>query len=274
MPSEGLFHVFISYSHSNTEGCEALRRHLDPLGQEGRIELWWDGRIGGGEEFDPRIWDKLNVADLVLLLVSSHHLASPSCRKETARAWERHQANSARVVPIILEPCDWKNLPLARLQAFPKDGKPVSDYGRPETAFAEIALGVRHLVTRMAEPVPTRGLIVADAPPPDQEPPRARCQLSGLLQDLALRAENAALFKANRKSSQAWFVEVFQALDQVPGLADRFLELTYTKATRAQLLNHSAGLEIYLIGPAIRTLRGSELLRGTNPSNPHIADGS
>ena len=63
---------------------------------------------------------------------------------------ERHEAGKATVVPILLRPCDWSSAPFATLAALPKDGIPVTRWTDPEDAWAEIAQGIRHLVTERA----------------------------------------------------------------------------------------------------------------------------
>src|SRR5207237_5210556 len=37
-----------------------------------------------------------------------------------------HEAREARVIPIILRPVDWHSAPFGKLQALPKDGRPVT----------------------------------------------------------------------------------------------------------------------------------------------------
>lgn len=58
------------------------------------------------------------------------HLAlvhSPYCyKKEMTLALERHRANRARVVPVILRPTDFKGAPFEKLQTLPKDARPKS----------------------------------------------------------------------------------------------------------------------------------------------------
>jgi hypothetical protein len=59
------------------------------------------------------------------------------------RALERHRGGEARVIPVILHPCDWKSLPFGKLMAAPKDGKPISKYANQHDAFLEITLAIR-----------------------------------------------------------------------------------------------------------------------------------
>ena len=59
---------------------------------------------------------------------------------------KRHDEGSARVVPIILRKCDWGKLPYAKLQALPRNARPVLDYPNRDDAFTEIAEGIAKLV--------------------------------------------------------------------------------------------------------------------------------
>jgi hypothetical protein len=59
------------------------------------------------------------------------------------RALERHEAKEARVIPVILHPCDWKSLPFGKLLATPKDGKPISKFPNQHEAFLEVTLAIR-----------------------------------------------------------------------------------------------------------------------------------
>src|SRR5690625_4210065 len=62
------------------------------------------------------------------------------------RALERHHCSEARVIPIILEHCDWHSALFGKLKALPKDGRPVTDYPNQHEAFAEIARGIRKAI--------------------------------------------------------------------------------------------------------------------------------
>lgn len=136
--------VFLSYSHRNEDALERLRVHLAVLQQERQLDIWFDNKILAGTEIDREISDKLESADLILLLVSPDFLASPYCTSnEMKRALERHKSKDARVIPIILEPCDWISTSLRKLKALPKDGRPVSDWKNEDHAFSEVVQELR-----------------------------------------------------------------------------------------------------------------------------------
>jgi len=59
------------------------------------------------------------------------------------RALERHNRREGLVVPIILRPVVWDNAPFAKLQALPKDGRPVTDWPNRDAAFVNITEGIR-----------------------------------------------------------------------------------------------------------------------------------
>src|SRR5687768_12583725 len=119
--------VFFSYSHKDEELRNELEVHLSMLKREGLIEAWHDRRIGVGEDIHSEISSALENADIVLLLVSAQFLASNYCFEiEMRRALQKHNEGTARVIPVILHPCDWQSAPFGHLRATPTDGKPVS----------------------------------------------------------------------------------------------------------------------------------------------------
>jgi hypothetical protein len=62
--------------------------------------------------------------------VSANFIDSEYCYGiEMARAIEREQAKTARAIPIIIRYCDWQPTPLGKLQALPRDGRPVAAWG-------------------------------------------------------------------------------------------------------------------------------------------------
>src|SRR5262249_13076431 len=58
-------------------------------------------------------------------------------------ALERHDSGAARVIPVIVDPCDWKAAPFAKLAAFPKDGKPITKHPNQHDAFLEVVQAIR-----------------------------------------------------------------------------------------------------------------------------------
>ena len=106
--------LFYSYAHADEPMRKKLEKHLATLHQQGLIASWHDRMIGTGTEWEQQIDEHLNRAQIILLLISANFLASPYCSGiEMKRAMERHKANEARVIPVILRPVHWKDVPFA-----------------------------------------------------------------------------------------------------------------------------------------------------------------
>ncbi|MEW8410581.1 MAG: toll/interleukin-1 receptor domain-containing protein [Candidatus Thiodiazotropha sp.] len=136
--------VFMSYSHTDEELRDELEKHLAGLRRQGVISTWHDRRIGPGEELHGQISAQLDAANIILLLVSADFLASDYCYDvEMKRAMERHEQGNARVIPVILRPCDWHGAPFGKLMAVPTDGKPVAKHATLDDGFLEVAQAVR-----------------------------------------------------------------------------------------------------------------------------------
>lgn len=81
---------------------------------------------------------------MILLLVSPDFIASDYCyEREMNRALERHQRGDARVIPVILRPCDWKDLPFGKLLATPKDGRPITKWPNVDEAFQDVVSAIK-----------------------------------------------------------------------------------------------------------------------------------
>jgi len=142
--------VFFSYSHRDESLRDELEVHLSALKRQDIIDTWHDRRIGSGKEFDSEISQNLEDANIILLLVSPYFIASDYCYDvEMTRALEKHKERTARVIPVILHPCDWHRLPFGKLLATPKDGKAVSKHPNQHDAFLEITLAIRQAVEEL-----------------------------------------------------------------------------------------------------------------------------
>lgn len=147
--------VFISYSHKDDELRDRLRAHLSQLERDGLVEAWDDRAIPAGDQWADEIDQRLEQADVILLLVSADFIRSDYCyRKEMMRALERHAAKDDRaiVIPVILRACDWQSAPFAKLQALPRDGRPLTGWKTEDEYFAAVAKGLRQRILGLVEP--------------------------------------------------------------------------------------------------------------------------
>ncbi len=145
--------LFISYAHEDEPLLRQLESHLIPLRRQKLVADWHDRRIIPGDDRAQKIDEHLETASIILLLVSSDFLASDyRYESEMQRALQRHQRSEARVIPIILRPCDWQDAPFARLQALPHDGKAVTKWDNQDEAFQDVARGLRRVITEYTGP--------------------------------------------------------------------------------------------------------------------------
>jgi hypothetical protein len=144
--------VFFSYVHEDESLRDKLATHLRLLERQGVIRGWHDRRITGGREWAGAIDEHLRTAQIILLLVSADFLASDYCYDvEVERAMARYEAGEARVIPIILRPADWNSAPFGKLQALPKDARPVTSWPDRDEAFFDIARGIRTVAEELTQ---------------------------------------------------------------------------------------------------------------------------
>ncbi len=144
--------VFIAYSREDTDYLKKLRKYLMPLHRDKEIKIWYDGEIVPGAVWEKEINTHLYNADVILLLVSANSLASDYFyNKEVKDALERHESNDAIVVPVILRACLWEQTPLKKLQALPKDAKPISGWKDEADAYTNIAQGIIRSINTIKE---------------------------------------------------------------------------------------------------------------------------
>lgn len=144
--------LFFSYSRKDLDLRNALEDHLAALREAGKISTWHDLELEAGTEWEPAILNKLDTADIILLLISSHFIASKYCYgTELKRAIDRHNAGTARVIPIILRPCDWNHpyVPFSKLNVLPTHATPITKWEDPDEAFTIVAQKIRETVEQL-----------------------------------------------------------------------------------------------------------------------------
>src|SRR5215208_5915228 len=142
--------VFCSYSHRDEEHLNDLRDSLRGLEREGLIIWWHDRQIVPGWEWEEAIDKNLRTADIILLLVSRAFMASDYVyEQEIGKAVERHERGEARVIPVIVRPADWQWASFGKLQALPKDAKPITTWPDQDEAWLDVVRGIRKAVEEL-----------------------------------------------------------------------------------------------------------------------------
>ena len=142
--SKGL-KVFITYAHKNSRAKDDLITHLAVMKQNGLIRIWHDNEILPGDKWRDSIFSNLADSDILLYLTSAYSLASENCNKELAAKLN----SKIRVIPIILEHCDWENHQLSRFQALPDKGRPLNEWKPKSKGWKSVADGVRRTIEEM-----------------------------------------------------------------------------------------------------------------------------
>src|SRR5437868_6618629 len=94
--------IFFCYAHEDASLLKKLKAHLRPLERLGLIEMWYDREISVGTEWETEIKERLNSAQIILLLVSSAFMNSDYAYGiELEHAIKRHNLGEARIIPII-----------------------------------------------------------------------------------------------------------------------------------------------------------------------------
>ena len=174
--------IFFSYSHADEALRDQLEIHLSALKRQGIISTWHDRRILAGSSVDETIDQNLESADLILLLISPDFIASDYCyEREMRRAMQRHFAGSARVIPVILRPCDWQDLQFGKLLATPRDGRAITKWPNADEAFLDVVKSIKAALSELG-----RGSINArprqklDSPPSADEQSSTEIRSSNL----------------------------------------------------------------------------------------------
>lgn len=148
--------VFISCAQEDEELSRKLVSHLARLQHEKLVTICTSYDIGAGLETEHVISQQIESVDVILLLISASYLGSPSGSRnrlnQLQRALQRYKDGNARVIPVLLRPCDSYEALLADLKPLPDSRIPVTATGSNEDqAFENIARGIRRTVNELNE---------------------------------------------------------------------------------------------------------------------------
>lgn len=144
--------IFFAYSREDSTLRDRLDKHLSGLKRKNYVNTWYDGKIDAGKEWEKEIDSNLSKADIVLLLISADFIASDYCYDvEMTKAISRHEKGDAVIIPIILNPCDWSDLPFSKIQGLPQNGKPITSthWENSEIALNEVAKSIKDIVENL-----------------------------------------------------------------------------------------------------------------------------
>jgi tetratricopeptide (TPR) repeat protein len=135
--------VFLSYACQDKMLKDKLEDHLMNLKYRGIISTWSNSNIQAGETETQQIDLYLNDARIILLLISSHFMASEQCYQiEMKQAFELQKERPIDIIPILLRPILHTDEPFATLVMLPTNKKPIVLWRNRDLAFVDVALGI------------------------------------------------------------------------------------------------------------------------------------
>ncbi|HEX7735487.1 MAG TPA: TIR domain-containing protein [Ktedonobacteraceae bacterium] len=143
----GATEIFLLYAHEDEDLKEQFLKHMAILRRSQQAMIWHDGDIQGGEEIHKEVDAHMTSAKIILMLISASFIASDYCYGEQMEvAMRRHKEGTAKVVPIIIKPVDWKGTPFDILQAVPHSGKPISTWNNRDEAWLEVVRAIKAIL--------------------------------------------------------------------------------------------------------------------------------
>lgn len=142
--------IFISYAQEDELAKNELTKHLESMCLEGLITSWDKQQVMAGMDWKQKSKQQLEEAQIILLLISSDAIASEyEYNHEIQKAIERHQAQTAVVIPILLRACDWtflqKQNPMVALPYMDTETA-VGSWKNKDEAYLHIAKNLRETV--------------------------------------------------------------------------------------------------------------------------------
>lgn len=143
--------LFLSYAHKDGDYAKELMKSLKLMERNGLIRIWHDRSLTAGEQWEERILQELNLADVIVCQLSRDFLASDFCAlKELDRAFNRKTAGEAELIAYILKDCDWKDeAKLRQFQVLPEDARSLSKWRVKDEYWQAVADGIKAAVKKL-----------------------------------------------------------------------------------------------------------------------------
>ncbi len=143
--------IFISYSHQDKHWLDRVLTNLRVLTFEGvDINVWSDTRIKAGSKWKDEIEKELDMAYIVVVLVSTSFLASEFVRQnELPPLLKNAMEKGTKILPLILSPCRFtKTKDLSDFQSVNDPNEPISecDFSKQERILVKLTNDVEDYI--------------------------------------------------------------------------------------------------------------------------------
>ncbi len=157
-PSE--INIFVSYSHKNLtwidkKDSSSLVPFLEESLKEEPVSFWYDHDLKTlpGIEYEKKIYEEIDKADIAILLLSQDFVNSDFIRKkELPRIKERWLQGKLEIIPILVEPwtvpdkhpASW----LIKTQIIPGEATPLIDFTESKSRFKKERIEILEAIIR------------------------------------------------------------------------------------------------------------------------------
>ena len=128
--------VFISYAHEDDDWRKQIESQLKVLVLDGQasLEIWSDKKLESGSDWRAAIEEKLEGAQIAILIVTQNFISSTFIRKEEL-PWlmMRKEHQGILILPVYFRPCFFNLVPeLSRVQMVTAQGRALSEVPQHE----------------------------------------------------------------------------------------------------------------------------------------------
>ncbi len=139
-PTSAKLKVFLMYAPEDEAVKTALDVQLNPIKRTDFIETWDESQILPGAEKEQEITQRIEAADIILLLVTANFFGSDHLFDHQLQvALRRHDAKQTVIIPLLMRSCVWEGTSLDQLKAtiLPRNLDAMDKQANPETALAD-----------------------------------------------------------------------------------------------------------------------------------------
>jgi hypothetical protein len=140
--------VFCGHDPKDKPFRKALLKHLSELRHNGIIRTWHEGEILPGEDMDMVFWQNLELAKIVLLLISADYVER--LYKSRMMSAMEQKSKRAHVIPILVRPTYIiEGTFLNSLSPLPSNGTAITRWDDKDEAWVHVVQRIAMLVEGM-----------------------------------------------------------------------------------------------------------------------------
>ncbi|MBR0941571.1 toll/interleukin-1 receptor domain-containing protein [Bradyrhizobium liaoningense] len=144
----GKVQIYVSYSRKDRKLVDEFRLFVREASLP--VRVFYDLDIAPGQVFSEELRRELDRSQLVLFFLSSDALSSAYIwEAEVPAAIALNEQGRARVVPVLLRPCDWTKTALAKYHLLPRGARPIVGTRPRSRAWTAVVEELRPLIAEI-----------------------------------------------------------------------------------------------------------------------------